>query len=58
MSEPVLVAVASRLADDHVTAAMFRRVVDEFAPVPILSERIDACRRLVDVEVSRAPVHS
>ncbi|MBC8117279.1 MAG: hypothetical protein H7062_23020, partial [Candidatus Saccharimonas sp.] len=45
----VLVAIAQRLDGGHVTSVLFRRAVDELAPVPIIAERIDVCRRLVDL---------
>jgi hypothetical protein len=45
----VLIAAALRLVEDHVTAAMFRRVVDELAPVPVIAERMEACRRLIEL---------
>ena len=45
----VLVAVALRLSGGHVTAVLFRRAVDELAPVPIVAERIEACRRLIEL---------
>lgn len=38
-----------QLIEEHVTAAMFRRVVNELAPVPIVNERIEACRRLIEL---------
>ena len=45
----VLVAVAMRLSGGHITVVLFRRAVDELAPVPIVSERIEACRRLIEL---------
>lgn len=45
----VLVAAARKLVEEHVTSVMFRHVVDELAPVPIVAERIEACRRLIEL---------
>ena len=46
--ETTLAEAVRRLSDDQTTAAMFCRVVEQLVPLPIVSERIEACHRLLE----------
>lgn len=46
--ETTLAEAVRRLADDQTTAAMFRRVIDQLVPLPIVGERIETCHRLLE----------